>query len=169
MFDAKSVFPPPAQSNTRYLYAEARIRGRVQRLLALFKRQSRRLLVLSDIDAAYEITNRYNIGIQTIPIRQIRGSENRANDFDANFCPLSDRTVYRWTSIAEAQLQGKPMPPIEVIQVGDIYFVRDGHHRISVARTMGQQEIEAIVLVWKVDVRSTLHGDTALKRQTLTA
>jgi hypothetical protein len=46
-------------------------------------------------------------------------------------------------------LAGDPLPPVELIQVGSVYFVRDGHHRISVARAMGQQEIEAVVTVWQ--------------------
>jgi len=46
---------------------------------------------------------------------------------------------------------GTPLPPVELVQVGDVYFVRDGHHRISVARTVGQRDIEAEVTVWHVD------------------
>jgi hypothetical protein len=150
MSNASSFFPLPVQSNPQYHYDEAHTYGWLQRLLAFFRRQSRRLLALSDIEAANTITNRYDFGTQTIPIRQICGSEDRADDFDVNFRPLSDRSRYRWTSIAKARLQGKSMPPIEVIQVGDIYFVRDGHHRISVARALGQTDIDAVVTVWEV-------------------
>jgi hypothetical protein len=52
--------------------------------------------------------------------------------------------------IATARQRGKPLPPVELIQVGDVYFVRDGHHRISVARALGQRDIGAEVMVWQV-------------------
>jgi hypothetical protein len=52
--------------------------------------------------------------------------------------------------VAAARRRGKSLPPVDLIQVGDAYFVRDGHHRISVARALGQQDIEAKVIVWQV-------------------
>lgn len=51
--------------------------------------------------------------------------------------------------MAVAQQQGRSLPPVELIQIGEVYFVRDGHHRISVAQTMGQEQIEATVTVWE--------------------
>jgi hypothetical protein len=56
----------------------------------------------------------------------------------------------RWLRIAAARDQGKVLPPVVLVQVGDVYFVRDGHHRISVARALGQQDIEAQVTLWQV-------------------
>ncbi len=87
-------------------------------------------------------------GLQTISIREIRGSENRSSDFDAQFHPLESRTRGRWVSIAAARLIGATLPPIELIQLGDTYYVRDGHHRLSVARALGEEYIEAHVLTW---------------------
>jgi hypothetical protein len=104
---------------------------------------------LSDVEATYTITGRHYAGTQAVPIRQICGSENRTADFDADFRPLSDRTASRWQSIAKAWLRGVPLPPVELILVGDSYYVRDGHHRISVARTWDRL-IDAVVMVWKV-------------------
>jgi hypothetical protein len=56
----------------------------------------------------------------------------------------------RWLSVAAARDQGKGLPPVVLVQVGDVYFVRDGHHRIAVARALGQLDIEAQVTVWHV-------------------
>jgi len=92
----------------------------------------------------------YAVGICAVPVRQIRGSESRSDDFDADFRPRQTRTQGRWLSIATARLMGVTLPPVELLQVHDVYYVRDGHHRISVARAMGQEYIEAEVLVWEL-------------------
>jgi hypothetical protein len=81
--------------------------------------------------------------VVAVAIYQIVGSEGRVNDFDKNFRPLVSHTRDRWVGIAIAQRRDIPLPPVELIQVGDEYYVRDGHHRISVARTFGQAAIEA--------------------------
>jgi len=96
-----------------------------------------RLLDLAAVTASCTIRDRHYAGIQTVPIGQIRGSEGRCNDFDTDFHPRQKR--------------GVPLPPVELIRVGEVYFVRDGHHRISVAATLGQQYIDAVVTVWQVD------------------
>src|SRR6266508_3609036 len=79
-----------------------------------------------------------------------RCREGRCDDFDVGFHPLKEHTEERWVSVARAQLRGLGLPPVELIQMGDAYFVRDGHHRISVAAALGQQEIDAVVTVWQV-------------------
>jgi hypothetical protein len=83
-------------------------------------------------------------------IGQIRGSQDRSHDFDHDFNPLQDHNKGRWLGIAAARQRGKALPPVELVQVGDVYFVRDGHHRISVARALGQRDIKAKVMVWRV-------------------
>jgi hypothetical protein len=86
-----------------------------------------------------------------VPISQICGSRGRSKDFDRDFNPLSSHNRERWLRIAEARQQAVPLPPINLIRIGGIYFVSDGHHRISVAQTFGQKEMEAQVTVWQVD------------------
>lgn len=81
--------------------------------------------------------------IVNVPLSQIIGSEGRAGDFDSAFNPLSDHTRDRWIGIAAAQRNGVSLPPVELIQAADGYYVRDGHHRISVARAAGQASIES--------------------------
>jgi hypothetical protein len=104
------------------------------------------------------VHSRRHAGLQTVPIGRIRGSEGRCNDFDRDFNPLQRHTEGRWRSVARARWEGKSLPPVELVQVGDVYFVRDGHHRISVARASGQQDIEAEVKVWRVTGRLPWEG-----------
>lgn len=85
-------------------------------------------------------------GIVHVPLARIVGSENRVRDFDGAFNPLSEHNSDRWIGIAAARRRGTVLPPVDLIQAGDEYYVRDGHHRISVARAAGQREIEANIL-----------------------
>jgi hypothetical protein len=84
--------------------------------------------------------------IISVPIHQIKGSLGRSDDFDLNFNPLKERSRSRWMSIAAAVRIGLPMPAVELVQVGNAYYVRDGHHRISVAKSMGQDAIDARIV-----------------------
>ncbi len=132
------------------LYARARSRAHWGQLRSALTRRSDRLLNLAEIDAIGPLGSCHYDGMQTVPICHIQGSHGRAYDFDADFNPLRDHNKGRWLSVAGARQRGKPLPPVDLVQVGGIYFVQDGHHRISVARALGQQAIEAKVTVWKV-------------------
>lgn len=85
-------------------------------------------------------------GVVNIPLTKIVGSESRVRDFDDAFYPLRDHNRDRWIGIAVARANGVSLPPIELIQVGEEYYVRDGHHRLSVARATRQVEIEARIV-----------------------
>jgi hypothetical protein len=89
-----------------------------------------------------------HLGLRTVSIKRILGSEGREQDFDAGFRPLQEHDRDRWVGVLLAMRRGETLPPVELIQVGDIYYVRDGHHRISAARQLGYREIEAVVTVW---------------------
>ncbi|MBC7869891.1 MAG: hypothetical protein H7Y09_03560 [Chitinophagaceae bacterium] len=128
-------------------YEKALGRGRRQQLQAKFTGRSRRLLALADLHNGQHSNEQRYGGVQTVSLHQIRGSENRVKEFDIDFNPLVEHIEQRWIGIAAAHLTGKRLPPVDLIQVGDTYFVRDGHHRISVARAYGQCEIDAIVTV----------------------
>jgi hypothetical protein len=131
------------------LYRAVLWRARLGRCWSALARRQHSLLSLSGVITTDVDRRNQFARMCTVPIRQIRGSEGRAVDFDAEFRPLHRQTQGRWLSIATACLKGITMPPVELIQVGDIYYVRDGHHRISVARAMGQEYIEAEVVVWQ--------------------
>ena len=81
-----------------------------------------------------------------VPLSRIVGTEGRNDDFDADFNPLKQHNRERWISVAAARRTGVILPAVELLQVGDEYYVRDGHHRISVAKVLGQVEIDARVL-----------------------
>ena len=141
---------PSALDRAMALYVHARNRGQRGGLGCVLGGRPRCLLSLADIDTSGDLRTRSCEDIQTVPLSQIRGSEGRSGDFDRDFNPLQDRCRQRWLNVAMARQRGKALPPVELIQVGQVYFVRDGHHRISVARALGQQAIEARVLVWQV-------------------
>ncbi len=128
------------------LFEHAWIGGSFYRFFAKLTRRSYHLLDLNSYPT--EKRHGYFAGQWDVALDQIRGTEGRQNDFDNRFNPLDDRTRARWQSVARAFEQGQDLPPVELIQVGDIYFVRDGHHRISVARAYGRATIPARVTVW---------------------
>ena len=118
----------------------ARISGRSVDLLS-FDDVRRRL-------RASEVTSR---GVQDIPIDAIVGTVNRTVDFTRDFLPLQPSDEERWARVRSVTEDPgfTGMPPIEVYKIGEAYFVRDGHHRVSVARTLGQTQIQAYVTeVW---------------------
>ncbi|MDY0093719.1 MAG: hypothetical protein RBT80_13575 [Candidatus Vecturithrix sp.] len=112
--------------------------------LKLFRRPIQ-FYSLEDLDPSQVILESRYRGIAAVPIAQIRGSENRSHEFDDRFYPLYGYSEERWLSIAHAMLRDQALPPVELIKIGEIYYVRDGHHRVSVARVLGQQAIDAIV------------------------
>lgn len=126
------------------------------RLWAMIRQKPYRLWNLKALSPQW-VGARYSIGVHLVPLTVIQGSEGKENAFDRGFHPLHDKqSRSRWVAIALARWQGQSLPPVELIRVDDgrspIYFVRDGHHRISVARAYGQREIEANVIVWQLNV-----------------
>ena len=85
------------------------------------------------------------LGIREIPLNRVLGSVDKVRDFDPEVRPRSGRSRERWERLDEAVRRGQAIPPIDVYQVGDLYFVRDGHHRVSVMRALGMTTIEADV------------------------
>lgn len=127
--------------------------GRLHALGAALSGRPRHLQPLSDTIENASVEGRHYAGLQLVALETIRGSENRSDQFDAAFRPLHRHMVRRWASVAAAWLAGVVFAPVELIQVGDSYYVRDGHHRISVARAVGQRYIDAEVTVWKLDAQ----------------
>jgi hypothetical protein len=134
----------------RRLYDHVYSRGQLSRLWRLMTRRSRHLLNLTSLETTSHLQTYHYLGIQMVPIKQIWGSEGRSHDFDALFYPRQRHSQERWLSVATARMMALTLPPVGLIQVGEGYFVRDGHHRISVARALGEQHIEAEVTVRQV-------------------
>jgi len=139
-----------ARREAQQLYERARLRSHLRRLWSVLLRRSNHLLSLTEIGITCGAHNSHYAGLQTVSIRRIRGSEGRSGDFDSAFYPLKDHNRSRWTGVAAAWQLGVALPPVELIRVGEVFFVRDGHHRISVARALGQEEIDAEVWDWQM-------------------
>ena len=110
-----------------------------------------RLLRLNTVEGNGRYRSRTDTGIQTVSIAQICGSESRSTDFDRQWRPRKTVNRERWMGIAIAHRKDVPLPAVDLIKIGDAFFVRDGHHRISVAKHQGQVEIEANVIEWNLD------------------
>jgi len=133
------------------LFRRVYTQGQRRRLWKSLVCGGNRLRELEETLRTGKLKSRHAAGLRNVPIARIRGSEGRSRDFDADFLPTHSRTEGRWVNIAKAQMLDTALPPVELIQVGDDYYVRDGHHRISVAKALGQLEIEAEVTVWELE------------------
>jgi hypothetical protein len=103
------------------------------------------MLPLEDVVHALGRRAEHDLGVQPIPLRSIVGTVGRRRgEFDRAFRPSEGQRA-RWERIAAARARGEPMPPIDVYRIGDLHFVEDGHHRVSVARAMGDTMIDAHV------------------------
>lgn len=94
--------------------------------------------------------NCHSLGCISISIHEIIGSEGRCLNFDKAFFPIRSHIKDRWVWIATLILMGSGLPAIETIKIKDYFFVRDGHHRISVSRQLGIVYIDANVTAWEV-------------------
>jgi hypothetical protein len=103
------------------------------------------ILPFEEVVAALGRTGERWLGLQVIPLDSIVGTVDRTKDFDRDFRPTSSRVRGRWERIAQAMRRGEAMPPISVYRVAGMHFVRDGHHRVSVARALGRHDIDAYV------------------------
>lgn len=147
------------------LYSQARGRAWRRQIWSSLTGKSRQLLSLAEVGASCAVQARRHAGIRTVPIGKIRGSEGRCNDFDRDFNPLQTHTAGRWQSVAKARREGKGLPAVDLVQVGEVYFVQDGHHRISVAQALGQRDIDAKVIVWQVAGQLPWEGAEAASNQ----
>ena len=117
------------------------------------RRQAGKLLDLSSVNDNCRMTAQYDLGSQSVALEKIVGSTSRSQDFDAEFYPLRSHLRQRWVKIATLRYMNVNLPAVELIQIGEGYFVIDGHHRISVARALGQRYIDAQVIVWHLEVK----------------
>ena len=140
-------------------------RARRARLLADIGRRLRRepddvalMLPFEEVVEALGRTGQHDLGLRVVPLDAIVGTVDRGVDFDRGFRPTSTRLRSRWERIASAQRRGESLPPVSLFKIGDLYFVRDGHHRVSVAKSLGREDIDAYVT--EVTTRVRLGEDT---------
>ena len=144
-------------------FRRARSKAAMQRFWAGIQGRSLDLLPYDEISTKLRAVSQTDRGIKQVPLKDIIGSVNRIQDFDRNFLPLRDDDIYRWAGVKTAMTSphAAGVPPISLYQLGDAYFVLDGNHRVSIAKEMGMDTIEAYVteIKTKVPISSTLTSD----------
>lgn len=130
-------------------FRSALLKGKISRIRRGILRHRRWLYDLADIKSQIGLRGSYYAGIKVVSMDHIIGTEGRTAGFDIDFHPVSEESRERWVNMALVYLSRIPLPPVELIQIGDAYFVRDGHHRISVAHSFGQTAMDAEVIAWK--------------------
>jgi hypothetical protein len=121
------------------------------------------ILPFDEVVAALGYEGERAVGLRTVKLASIVGSVDSTRDFDRRFRPTSGRVRGRWERLALAQRRGQSLPPIDVYRVGEMYFVRDGHHRVSIALASGLETIDAYV----TEVRTTLPAKGIRSRRDL--
>lgn len=138
--------PLEARRKAGFLFSRAKSRGARRALWLKLLGKTNRLQDLSAVAKDARRRPAPQSGVINVALDQIIGSEGRTDDFDSAVNPLKSHNRDRWIGIAAARKKGVTLPPVELIQVGGEYFVRDGNHRVSVAKAAGQVEIEARIL-----------------------
>lgn len=147
-----------AENQALYLYKEACKQNFLRQFVRMLKQEKNDLLELQSVLAAGVRQQRLEKVRQMVSLAQIRGSVNkgRTYDFDGQFRPKNERTKSRWVSLAAAYSSGKSLPPVRLIKISgisaleDIYFVEDGHHRVSLAYALCEEHIDAYVTILHV-------------------
>jgi hypothetical protein len=142
---ADTGFP---RTDAEHDFLRVRRRQVLSRLASWLRREPddvSEILPFDEVVAALGRTGERRLGLCVVPLDSIVGSVDRTRDFDRWFRPRTGRTRQRWERLARAQRRGEVIPPIDLFRVGDLHFVRDGHHRVSVAHALGLRSIEAYV------------------------
>ncbi len=146
---------PQIEAQVAADYALARWKAFFHDVAAIIAGRPRDLISFEEVRHKLHVQSQHYIGHQTVPIQQIVGSVDRYRDFDRTFLPTQSHTEDKWKGIDRARLQDVELPPVQLYQVGDVYFVRDGHHRVSVAREKGAEFIDAEVIACQARVPIT--------------
>ena len=129
-------------------FQRARRRQVLARLVTRLRREPddvNLVLPFDEVVAALGRRGERSLGLRSIPLDRVVGTVDSPHDFDRRFRPTSSKVRERWERLALAQRRGESMPPIDAYQVGDLYFVKDGHHRVSIAIATRQKSIDAYV------------------------
>lgn len=132
-------------SRVRADYSRARVKAFLNRVWSVISGRPTTLLSYDEVKEKLHIGGPIYRGVKTVRLDQIAGSLNRYHAFDRAFLPTQDDTASRWQWVNRAFYEDISLPPVVLYKVGDVYFVVDGHHRVSVAREQGQEFIEAEV------------------------
>jgi hypothetical protein len=136
-------------------FDRARWKAFWRRVTTLITRKSNQLLPFDEVRGRLPLKGQHYLGLRQVPIDKIVGSQGRYLDFDRAFLPVQARTRDRWISIDKAHYHHVPLPAVDLFKMGDIYFVKDGNHRVSVARERGQEFVDAFVIEIDIPVKLT--------------
>jgi hypothetical protein len=131
-----------------------------RKVIAWIRGDNNELLPFDEVRERLPMRGQHYRGFQEVPIDQIVGSSGRFRDFDRAFFPTQTKTKERWISIDTAHLDQIDLPPVELYKMGEIYFVKDGNHRVSVARENGQTIVDAYVV--EIDIPVPLTTETSI-------
>jgi hypothetical protein len=135
-------------ADAQYDFSRARRRRALGRLAARLRLEPddvNHILPFEEVVRALGRIGERRLGEQTIALDSIVGTVDREREFDRSFRPTSPRVRERWQRINLAQRKGQALPPIDVYRIGELHFVKDGHHRVSVAHALGHRDINAYV------------------------
>lgn len=141
-------------------FSHALRKGFVRSLISWIQHESNELLPYDEVRKHIPIRGQHYVGLRQIETDKIVGSVSRFNDFDRAFLPRQTNTRARWESIDRAYFEDVILPPIDVYKIGDVYFVKDGNHRVSVAKERGQAYMDAYVI--QIDIPGTLDENVSL-------
>jgi hypothetical protein len=127
-------------------FESARRRALWRDLLSWLTRKGNSLLSFNQVRQDLPVLGQHDLGLQVVLLDKIVGSAGRSYDFDRAFFPRYPHLQDRWMRIDQAHYKQVSLPPVELIKLDDLYFVNDGHHRVSVARVWGQNFIQASVI-----------------------
>lgn len=136
-------------------FQSARKRASLEAVLVRMTGKTNELLSYEEVAEKLKLSSRVERGIQNIPIDSIVGSVGRYNDFTRTFLPRHDSDRDRWVGVKAAMETSAGWPPIDVYKVGEVFFVVDGNHRVSIARQEGFKTIEARVTEFNTDFKFT--------------
>ncbi len=145
-------------------FNRARLHEILHRIMNALSAQNQELLSLNEVKQVLRPRGETYRGMQTVEISQIVGSEGRYRDFSKSFLPRHDYLKHRWVSIDKAHLQDVILPPVRLYEIGGLYFVRDGNHRVSVAKAQGVGAVDAEV----TSLSSAITLDPRMSREELT-
>jgi hypothetical protein len=146
------------QTRARDDWERARRRAWMGRLLSLFTGPHQELLSFEDVREKLRLFQNYYKGMYDIPLDQIVGSVDRYQDFTREFLPLIEGDARRWQRVAALQ-RSTGLPPVELYKVGEVYFVKDGNHRVSVMQQLGAKTVEAHVWEYPTPLKITPEDD----------
>lgn len=127
-------------TDAQHDFLRARRRATLAQLAARLRGEPddvRVVLPYEEVIDALGYVSEHRVGPAVVALDAIVGTVDRGRDFDRSFRPTSGRVRSRWEHIAAAMRRGEPMPPVDLVRIGEIHFVRDGHHRVSVAPGAG--------------------------------